>query len=118
MDRTRFHLNFINIIKFDTNKNNTNFYFLGSFDDDMEVFQNYSFYGPIHLYSIMHSQLNQIDLKNSYLIISTKKLPLKINQKMFFDTDCFLINDFYCLITEKDKIQYKLPTNKLPHEIY
>lgn len=116
--RTKEVINIVNAIKIDKNIASKTVFFMGLYDDDMNIFQNFKFYGNIDLKPIQPVEIPFVAFENSYFVIPLKILPVKSGKIQWTIDDCLFQNHLYCVIADRNQIHYRLPDNKLPHEIY
>jgi 4-amino-4-deoxy-L-arabinose transferase-like glycosyltransferase len=114
--RTKENINIPLILKFDKKIKEKNVWFYGTWDDDMEIFQNYQLYGDIDLRSI--TNLNAFNLGNDYLVVNKTKLPVSIGGIKLSENDCYLEVEKKCVFSGETRPKFKLPPKKLFHEVY
>jgi 4-amino-4-deoxy-L-arabinose transferase-like glycosyltransferase len=116
--RTKNEMNLVNLIKLDRDIKNKNVYFYGVYEDNMIIFQTFKFYGSIDLRSLKPEEAKSIDLKNSYVVINNKKLPIEIGSFMVTEQNCFLKTETLCVVTDPNFAAYDFPDRLFPHEVY
>lgn len=118
--RPKTHLNMINVVKFDPEIKTKPVYFLGGYDDDLAVFQEYKFYGGIDLIPRSGpTQIEEVIRQNKgYLVIAQEKLPLTTAERTLTQEDCALRNEAYCMVHFEGPIKLNLPLERWPHEVY
>src|SRR5258708_279454 len=116
--RAKAEINLINLIKLDRNIKNKNVYFYGVYEDNMMIFQAFKFYGSIDLRSLTGDQITKIDLRKSYILINTVKLPIIIGNFNVTSASCLLGNDTICVVTDPMSVSFDFPERLFPHEVY
>ncbi|MBP9675041.1 MAG: glycosyltransferase family 39 protein [Bacteriovoracaceae bacterium] len=116
--REKHFINIVNILKFDSHIKEKNIYFLGGYEDAMDLVQTFSFYGSLNIrYSSAEFWSTQ-HLGKNYLLVKAENLPLKTQDKNFSLSDCFILSGIFCVLTDSTSLKLTLPKNKLPQEIY
>jgi 4-amino-4-deoxy-L-arabinose transferase-like glycosyltransferase len=116
--RPKTQINMVNILKFDKDIATKKVYFLGDYDDDMQLFQTFKFYGNISVRPLRPDQLNSVDLNDSYLLVHWDRMPVQLADHKYERADCLFTNEYFCILTNRQNLQYQLPDKLLPHEIY
>ncbi len=118
-DRPKNNLNIINVIKFDQQIASTPVYFLGHYNEDMSIFQEYKFYGNIDLIPTDKSGLDDVVRMNrAYVIIRRQDFPVVLDARTIDESECFLQTELSCAIPIGFQPRLKLPTRSWPHEVY
>jgi 4-amino-4-deoxy-L-arabinose transferase-like glycosyltransferase len=116
--RSKETLNLVNALKLDPMATEKRFYFLGTWDTDMAIFQTFKFYGGIDLSPINKNEQTCPDFNADHLILPNKELPLPMCGRRLTLADCLLKNSQYCVISPRGSVQFELPDMKFPSEIY
>ena len=93
-------------------------YFLGYYDEDMSIFQEFKFYGGLDLRSARRRQLSRLDPDKVQLVVRIQDLPVQVGPKEVDESDCWIRNSQYCVYMPKDQILIELPEEKWPQEVY
>ncbi len=116
--RSKDLLNLVNIIKLDQNIKSKDVVFLGRYVNDMSIFQTFKFYGSIDLKPLWPYQLDTLEMDKTFLVLDRKKLPIKVKSAVYDFAQCLVYNDYYCVLTNPSKANFKMPLLKYPQELY
>jgi 4-amino-4-deoxy-L-arabinose transferase-like glycosyltransferase len=117
--RPKTNLNLINILKFDDGIRNKPVAFLGDYDTDMSIFQEYKFYGNIDLIPLDQEKMESfLDEGKGYAVFPLPRLPFKTSRHSYDRDRCFLYNDVYCVISLEPSSRFRLPVKQWPYEVY
>lgn len=119
-DRPKNNLNIINVLKFDADIDRLPVYFLGHYNEDNSIFQEYKFYGNINLVPLKRERLAEVLAgESSYLIVRQMDLPVVVGEaKTLTSEDCFVATAWACAIAIHHTPKLNMPTKEWPHEVY
>jgi len=113
--RPKTNLNMINILKLDRSIHSKPLYFVGNYDTDMSIFQEYKFYGNLDLRELSMAQAPEVLRQaKGYVVVPVARLPVGD----FSKEACFLINDVYCVLSLEGQPQIQVPVRQWPQEMY
>lgn len=122
--RSKETLNLVNVLKFDPSINfgsNTHaprrVLFMGTWNDDMAMFQSFKWWGNVNLETVTREELVKPEMSQNYVIVGVKNLPVSIAGRSRTEIDCLMINSLYCVIAPAGA-QFKMPDEKFPHQVY
>lgn len=110
--------NVVNQVKMLSQINSIPTYFLGYYDEDMSIFQEFKFYGGVDLIPSKREELLLKDPKEIQLVVLRRDLPVQVGDKSIETQDCWILNSQYCVYLSPEKVKLSLPDWKWPHEDY
>tara|TARA_Y100001935_G_C17296448_1_gene506366 strand:- start:787 stop:2274 length:1488 start_codon:yes stop_codon:yes gene_type:complete len=110
--------NVVNQVKFLQGIHEMPVYFLGYYDEDMSIFQEFKFYGGIDLRPATREQLKEISPEQAQFVIRVQDLPAEVKGMEVSTEKCWVLNSQYCVVGPRDQLQIQLPDNLWPHEVY
>jgi 4-amino-4-deoxy-L-arabinose transferase-like glycosyltransferase len=116
--RSKDEINFANMIKLDRHLQNKDVIFVGDYDDNMRISQTFKFYGSIDLKHATKEQIKSRDLANTWLVIPTETLPIERADAIIDKNSCVLINEKLCAVTDRKSLDFTIPADNFPSEIY
>lgn len=110
--------NVVNQVKFLEDIDVLETYFLGHYDEDMSIFQEFKFYGGVNLRPSTREELTEKDPRQVQVVIRRVDLPVQVGELEVTEAECWMLNEQYCVYRDREKIRLILPDWKWPHEEY